>query len=343
MLADCPYCLPGSVLGPLNDDHVIPAKLGGTLTVRAHEACNSGAALYIDNPLMADPDVELLRGISGALNTRTGRFKGAQFPGALADRAPALMRAGPDGVVIEQVAAGVPEFVADGEFVFTLPSLPPEELAERTAKILDQLRAEHPGKTVELVSQEPRSARVTIERSWGLMPWVWPRFAAKVALAVLSITMPPEWQGSDGQLFLLALFRNGEVYGSPSGGVTAVPERFGDNDPMRTLHYPWEHTITVDRRDGATWVSIVLFGELRYTLGVATDLAPRGPCVWLCDHRERQPVSFSSIASYSAAITERFAMFGDFAALRHDRPRAHLVGPANRARLRATPLPDTGS
>jgi hypothetical protein len=164
MIAACPYCLPGSVHGPLNDDHVIPAKLGGTLTVRAHETCNSGAALYVDNPLMADPDVELLRGISGALNTRTGRFKGAQFPGALGDQAPALMRAGADGVVIEQVAAGVPQLAADDEFVFTLPPLAQDELAKRTAKVLDRLRAEHPGKTVELVSQEPRSAPVTIER-----------------------------------------------------------------------------------------------------------------------------------------------------------------------------------
>ncbi|UUY05507.1 hypothetical protein LRS13_08315 [Svornostia abyssi] len=235
---ECPYCIPGSVSGPLNDEHVVPARLGGNLVIRAHKQCNSGAALHVDNPLMRDPDVEILRALSGAVNTRTRRFKGAQFGGWLPDAAPALLRATPEGVTLEQRAAGDLHEVGQGEFTFTLPTLPDDELQAATAKVLDRVRASHPGRTVELVAQEPRSAPVPIERSWALAPWVWPRFAAKVALGVLSLTMPPEWRGSDGELFLLALFRNGDVYGAPSGGCLCGAYAARRRRPHAPPHLP---------------------------------------------------------------------------------------------------------
>jgi hypothetical protein len=79
--------------------------------------------LHVDNPLMNDPDVEILRALSGVRNTRTRRFHGTQFRGDLQDDAPVLLKASPDGVLIEQVAPGVPQPAADGEFTFTLPLL----------------------------------------------------------------------------------------------------------------------------------------------------------------------------------------------------------------------------
>ncbi|UUY05506.1 hypothetical protein LRS13_08310 [Svornostia abyssi] len=95
----------------------------------------------------------------------------------------------------------------------------------------------------------------------------------------------------------------------------------------------------MDSTDDTTWVTVVLFGELQYSLGIATDLEPVGPRVWLCDHRESRPIVFDSITSYAAAIAERYVMFGDFLALRHERPRGQLVGPRNRAVLRESTLP----
>src|SRR5438034_847596 len=85
---------------------LVLARLGGTRVVRTHRHCNGNAAKCVDNPLMRDGDVGMLRALSGATNTRNGSYRGAQFRGDLADRAPALLRASPDGVVIEQVAAG---------------------------------------------------------------------------------------------------------------------------------------------------------------------------------------------------------------------------------------------
>lgn len=70
---------------------------------------------------MADPDVEILRGLSGVRNTRLGgRPKGAQFRADLADAASAFLRAGIDGVEITQVGAGTPATSGEGQFTFTL-------------------------------------------------------------------------------------------------------------------------------------------------------------------------------------------------------------------------------
>jgi hypothetical protein len=333
--ATCPYCIAGSFDGPLNDDHVIPAKLGGTFVVRAHARCNKEAADHVDNVLMRDPDVEMLRALSGARNTRTRKVKGAQFPGQLGDRAPALLRASPGGVDLEQVAASEPLLTESGDFVFTVPVT---NVAEHTERVLTAMRAKYPGKTVELVQQEARHEDVSIQRTWGMVPWAWPRFAAKVALAALAVAMPPEWRGSHGELTLLALYRCGQVHGSPSGGIPCFPTPVDYSDFGAGLVYPWEHTIVLTHRDGVVTVTIVLFGALRYSLGIATEVRPVGPSVWLCDYREREPLTFGSMSEYAAALTERLALFGHLGSLRRDHPRGRLLGPRSVARLRESRL-----
>jgi hypothetical protein len=199
--------------------------------------------------------------------------------------------------------------------------------------VLAAIRAEHPGKAVELIRQGTRLGEVTFEHSWGLAPWVWPRFAAKVALGVLSLTMPPAWRGSDGELFLLALFRAGKVI-STEDGISATPTPLCKQDMAFALSYPWEHTIIVDSKVGAVCVTITLFGELQYRLAVATEFDPVGPVVWVCDHRDRDSLTFSTIGEYAQAVTERFAHFGNLAGLRQERPRGRLLGPRVTARLR---------
>ncbi len=283
--ATCPYCVSASQDVEFNDEHVIPAKLGGTLVIRAHPKCNGDAATAIDNPLMDDPDVEMLRAITGVRNTRTGRLRGAQFSARLDDDATALVRVSPEGLIVEQVTASTPRLDSDGKFTFTLGT---QAVEKQTARLLEELRKKYPGKTVTLDSQQPRKGQVTVERSWGLMPWVWPRFAAKVALGVLSLTMPPAWRGSDGEVFLLALFRLGKVIGAPDG-LSAVPRQLDEGDPAFDYMYPWEHAIVVQETDEGVGVSVILFGELRYDLQTVTDLRPGLPRVWLCDHRSATP------------------------------------------------------
>jgi hypothetical protein len=136
----CPYCLSGGPASAFNVEHVLPAKLGGTLLIDAHETCNNQAALHVDNPLMRDPDIEILRALSGVSNTRNNRRKGAQFRGELEDEAPALLRATPAGVTIEQVAASEPKLQSDGSFVFSVPAADAEA---HTTKLLARLQTQY--------------------------------------------------------------------------------------------------------------------------------------------------------------------------------------------------------
>jgi hypothetical protein len=82
----------------------------------------------------------------------------------------------------------------------------------------------------------------------------------------------------------------------------------------------------------------VLFGELRYDIGVITDVEPTGPRAWLCDYREKHPAEFSSLTSMAAAFAERLELFGGCTALHLERLRGQLLGPAATARVSETPL-----
>ncbi len=110
--------------------------------------------------------------------------------------------------------------------------------------------------------------------------------------------MPEEWRGSDGWVSLMALYLAGSVIGSRGGrGLPALPSVL-TNDPHNGMWrnlYPWEHVIVLQTVPGVVTVSVVLFGELRYDLPVATPLQPAGPRVWLCDYREKTPLTFASV------------------------------------------------
>jgi hypothetical protein len=295
---------------------VIPAKLGGTLVIRAHRLCNNAAAKLIDNPLMGIPDVELLRALSGATNTRTKRFRGTQLPGELGDEARALLRADPSGVTIEQVGPGAIKPDDDGNFGFTLP---PTDIERRTEKMLDELRRRFPDKTVELGDQRSMRSQVSISSRVKVHRATWPRFMAKVALGTLSQVMPSSWHGSDAELYLIGLMWLARPLGT-TDGLAALPEQLGPGNPWRDLLYPWEHLVYVDQQKQIVRVTLVLFGELRYDLAVRSEIELLSPQLWLCDYRERQPSRFSSLGAFSFAITDRFDLFGSLADLHLERP-----------------------
>ncbi len=327
----CPYCTRPLSEQPTNIEHVIPAELGGTIVIRTHSQCNSDVAKAIDNPLMLDPDVQMHRALSGAHNVRTKKpFRGSQWPGTLPDGAKALLKATPKGVTIEQVAASTPKLDENGNFVFTMPA---DDVENRTTKVLSELQARFPSKTVSIVAQGERTALVGIERSWALAPWIWPRFVAKVAAGVLSMAMPPAWRGSPGELSVLTLLRQGHVQGTV-GGVSAVPEQLEHGSSWFDHLYPWEHLIAVTAHGDHVKVMVVLFGGIRYDLRISSDLVPAGPQAWLCDYRERDPFVFESVVELSTALTQRFAELGSVGiALRREYPRGQLLGPQVEARF----------
>ncbi|MDO9443663.1 MAG: hypothetical protein Q7T73_22505 [Beijerinckiaceae bacterium] len=324
-LGVCPYCARPLSAEETNSEHVIPAELGGTLEVRTHLKCNGEVATVIDNPLMGDPDVQMLRALSGAINVRNKKpFRGSQWPGRLPDGSKALLKASPEGLSIEQVTPSVPEPDENGNFVFSMPA---DDVEKRMARVLEDLQARFPGKEISIASQGERTAVVGIERSWELEPWVWPRFAAKIAACVLQLAMPPSWSGSNGEISVLALVRHGHVQGTV-GGVSAFPEQLEAGDSWFDGLYPWEHVLAVTREEDHVKVMVVLFGGLRYDLRVLTDLEPTGPVAWLCDFREKRPAEFASVRDLALALTERIAEHGPVGlALRREYPRGQRLGP----------------
>lgn len=331
----CPYCPPNVVSGGFNTEHVIPAKLGGTLTIRTHSKCNEQSALAVDNRLMADPDVEVLRALAGVSNTRTNRAaRGSQTPVTLADGARALVRVDPSGHTLEQVGPGEPQRVDEHTYTFTTP--PTGDIERWTERALAKIQAENPGRTVTFEGREARRTHVEAERSWGIRPSTWPRFAAKVALALLDSTLPETWHGSAGELALFALFRNDKVIGAPNG-LAVFPTELHAGDGIYDLLRPWEHLLSVQPSAHGVVVSLMLFGELRYDLDVQTELRPTGSPCWLLDHRESKPFQFATISEMGAAVATRLATMGEETFERPDRPRRRILGDVGRIRIHERP------
>ena len=131
--------------------------------------------------------------------------------------------------------------------------------------------------------------------------------------------MPNGWHDGEGELFLLALFRQGLVIGAPNG-ISAVPTELTAGEPLFDLLAPREHLILAVPRPGGVAVQLVLFGELRYTLGIKTDILPATGHAWLCDPTETRVTRFNSIDALFEALFERQLLFGPTTDMRRERP-----------------------
>jgi hypothetical protein len=325
MADECPYRSPHCTGAADSREHAVPQDIGGNFWIPTCEACNRAAAKYIDNPLLADGDVRLLRATYDVRSPkRRSKVATDQFVGKLEDGARALFRPGPSGGELKQVTAGEPIVNEDGTFTISASGEHPEEQLERGLK---KLREENPGKTVELESTEARTGEVNFEHSWGLGPWIWPRFAAKVALAMASRTIPGFAEERPAKL-LRALIWQLRVHKDllpAEAGLGAVPSRLEPNDPAVGLLLPHEHLISLSARSGELVAAIVLFGELGYALRIATDLQPENRTVaWLVDGHG-QPAS-ATLDLMVGELARRAEINGDARLFRQERPRSELRG-----------------
>lgn len=201
----CPYC--ARDVGRLTDEHVIPQRIGGNFVIKACEPCNRLAGQHVDNPAMSYPDVEILRGLHDVRSPkRPGQQAAVQIVGQLADGARALYRPGRD-VSLLQVEPSEPIANEDGTFTWAVPANGSADFVER---LRHRIEAENPGRTVAINPIGVQRSPVAFEYRTGLTPWVWPRFLAKVAVALLHETMPAAWRGSDQAVRLLAMLARPE-------------------------------------------------------------------------------------------------------------------------------------
>ena len=156
-----------------------------------------------------------------------------------------------------------------------------------------QVELENPGRTVTVDSIGVQRTRVAFEYRTGLAPWIWPRFAAKVAIALLGEIMPNGSRGSPAHLGLLALFRQGlQMKGLLAGdrAVTIWPQQLGDEDYEYEALAPREHLLLVLATDSGIGVVGTLFGELRFAISIMSEFRPGEPWAGLAS-QSRPPAA----------------------------------------------------
>jgi hypothetical protein len=322
----CPYCGELKADDQRTVEHPVPARIGGNLEIEACSECNEGAARVIDYPILfRDGDVRALRATYDVRSPRR-RGKPAQdeFIGQFSGQdAKAAWRPGPAGGEVVQLTATDPILEEDGTFTVIAPEEQGEKHLERA---LAKLRAAHPGKTVELLNSELKSGEVAFEHSWGIDPQMWPRFMAKVAIALGHLAID-DFDHSREAKMLRWLMRAGRLHTdllAPGCSLAVVPEQLEAGASDRQLLCPHEHLLAVAGGPDRLIFSGILFGELRYQLSIASDLTARRGAAWVLDGRGK-PFA-GNLAEVTIALTERFAMFGGAEKLRSWRPRRRLLG-----------------
>jgi hypothetical protein len=121
------------------------------------------------------------------------------------------------------VQAAEPVLEEDGTFTLVTPTEGAERHIERG---LERMRTEHPGKTVELEASRTVTDTVTFEHSWGIAPGMWPRFLAKVSIALGHLAIA-DFDGSREAKMLRWLLR-GRLHSdllAPGFELAAVPQK----------------------------------------------------------------------------------------------------------------------
>lgn len=268
---------------------------------------------------MADPDVAMLRALYDVRSPRARRRPPlVEFKGTLGDGVPGLMRTRPGANEVVPLTASAPILEDDGGFSILVPA----ENADRHMRQAIKRLAAETGTEISLAETTPVGQELIFERRWPMVPWVWPRFAAKVALGMAHRAMPVEWHASEAAWKLRGLLRQGTFFQglTPSDQLSCWPREPSLNDLALELLAPWEHLIAVLPDEHGVVFVLYLFGELLYQLPIVTEMAPSSDNAWLLDWREGTPVN-GSLNSIVAELAWRQELFGSTLRLRQfDRP-----------------------
>lgn len=329
----CPYCGRDKDEAERTCEHPVPAHMGGNLEIDTCGECNEQCAVAVDNPILhRDGDVRALRATYDVRSPRH-RAKAAkdQFVGILAGQGTkALWRPGPGGGELVAVEASEPVLEEDGTFTLVTPAEGAERHIERG---LERMRREHPGKTVELEASRAVTDTVTFEHSWGIVPDMWPRFLAKVSIAVGHLAIDDFDRSREAKMLRWLL--RGRLHGdllAPGFELAAVPQKLEPGAIYRELLCPHEHLLSVAGAQGALVFTAILFGELHYKLAIASELMPAGGTrTWVLDGRGRPWEA--DLQTTGALLVERLALFGGAERLRRWRPPTRFAG-VRRQRVR---------
>ncbi len=138
------------------------------------------------------------------------------------------------------------------------------------------------GKAVEIVGRR-RATYTGGTTRYGLNETsvaIWPRFAAKVALGIISLLdLYPEWLDTEGAGKLRGLFLHDAA---PGYAVGVFPSALGDHHPLTGMLEPPEHLLWLQPRPGGgSTLGMVLFGDLEFALTILELKCPPEHPTWL--------------------------------------------------------------
>lgn len=273
----CVACGSPVLTGTEKPEHPIQAAIGSSWEVFTFcDDCNRWASKEIDQPFLNE---DLILELRSRYDVRDVRHSGR------ARRIPSPFLRGytEDGFYVVADDQGNPHLRSsrieqgeDGEFFITAGS---EEEMERLLNDL-RLTAALDGKTVDtgesiLVEDRPMiTGRVTVR------PWVLRRAIAKIALAAGSVAYDESWRLSDDAERLRRWMR--DKHALPLGHC---PFEQVKGSLLEELVEPPHHAMFFRRRESATILTIVLFGDIAFKVPIDTGGRALPRIAWFLDPR----------------------------------------------------------
>jgi hypothetical protein len=276
----CAYCVTTVLTGSEKPEHPIPASLGASLTVpTVCDKCNEWAGREIDQPFLKD---QLLRQRRSMLDQRDPR-RGLKARRPASELLTGITEAG-DRVTFDHVL-GRPVM---GYRIVELDDGRQQVRAGSRRRIAcsrnARKRAAAEGKEVKVESVERDSAQPEVNVTMTLRTDVWRREAAKIALAVASAVYPPEGRVS-ADADRLRESMHGRDRTQPDGQAPPLVRAIlPDGHPFAAGddYLLWFMRLG----DGATYLSVTLFGNITFGVPVDTTGGEVHTSAWRLEWRE---------------------------------------------------------
>jgi len=276
----CVYCATARLTGRERPEHVIPAALGASLTVRTVcDDCNTWAGREIDQPFLAD---SLLREYRSMVDQRDPRRRNPR-------RVPSTLLRGVtsegDFVAFDRdtqrpvMGSRIVE-LGEGRYQIRAGS---EEEAQRLLERM-RTRAAAEGKEVRIEEEQRGESRPEIQAGISVHGDAWRREAAKIGLAIGSLVYAAGWRTSDDAHRLREWMHDRDPRTADGGAPALVPIPIGNLAPLVRHN---EHLAFFMRlSDSWTYVNIVLFGTTLFAVPVNSTDAPPPRAAWRLDWLE---------------------------------------------------------
>jgi hypothetical protein len=272
----CWYC--GDAVENLTDEHVLSEAHFGARLISVSsvcEPCNRAAGeverMVAEHPFVSEAIAEFRTG------TASRRRPYPRHKGILSDGSNVLVEQRAGG---SRVVSFVPRLLRtdpDGVDVW--------EVAHKDAEAFVKRRKQD-GTRVRVVARDLASSRPReIHYGIGARNFdAWPRFVAKVTLAVGSLALPNAWlDGSDAKNLQDAFHQR------PAPGLPLYPLEADQGEPPWSLLRP-HHLLTIRRHpDAAASCLIVLFGYLAAEIPLPDTRCPAEEPCWIVPSDRRKP------------------------------------------------------